>query len=119
MILGILAVTALANAQTASLSLGSGAGTPGSNVALNLALAAAGTQAAAVQWTVQYSTSEITGVSASIFGAGRSLEAVPTGRRQEHTAGANSDVRAPTRWLALRVLEPPEKAQRTDRNSPV
>jgi len=74
-ILGILAVTALANAQTASLSLGSGAGTPGSNVALNLALAAAGTQAAAVQWIVQYSTSEITGVSASIFGASRSLEA--------------------------------------------
>jgi len=71
-ILGIFAVTALANAQTGTLILGSGAGTPGSGVVLDLALATGGAQPTAVQWTLQYSPSDITSISASIGSAANS-----------------------------------------------
>src|SRR5579863_6756573 len=72
MILAVFAVVAIANAQTASLTLGSGAGAPGSNVTLNLTLAAGGTQPAALQWTLQYSPSDISGVTAAIGAAANS-----------------------------------------------
>ncbi len=67
--LSAVAVTAFANAQSASLMLGSGAGAPGSNVTLNLTLSAGGTQPAALQWTLQYSATDITSVTASIGAA--------------------------------------------------
>ncbi len=72
LILGIFAVATLANAQTASLTLGSGSGAPGGNVSLNLALSTGGTQPAALQWTLQYSSADITGVSGSIGAAANS-----------------------------------------------
>lgn len=76
-LLGIFAFAALAHAQTANLTLGSGAGAPGSSVALNLVLAAGGTQPTALQWTLQYSPTDISGVTASIgataTAAGKSL----------------------------------------------
>lgn len=72
MFLGVFAFTALADAQSASLVLGSAAGTPGSNVTVNLALSAGGSQAAALQWTLQYSSTDITGVSAAIGAAASS-----------------------------------------------
>ena len=48
-----------AAAQTAALSLASGTGSPGSVVTLNLSVSATSTQLAGLQWTVNYSTTDI------------------------------------------------------------
>lgn len=68
-ILGLAALltlgSMLAVAQTATLSLSSGSGQPGSVVTLNLTLTATTTQPTAVQWTLTYPTKDFSAITVS------------------------------------------------------
>src|SRR5438045_5421820 len=50
-------------AQGSSLTLASGAGAPGASVALNLNFQANGTQATGIQWTLNFSSTDISSVT--------------------------------------------------------
>ena len=50
-------------AQSTALSLSSGSGIPGSVAMLNLVLSVSGTQPAALQWTLNYSTSDFSAIA--------------------------------------------------------
>ena len=58
-----LLFASLGAAQTASLNLPSGSGSPGSVVTLNLSLTSTVAQPAALQWTANYATQDITSVN--------------------------------------------------------
>ncbi len=67
----ILASLAIA-AQTSSLSLSSGSGSPGSIVTLGLSLTAAGGQPESLQWTITYPTRDFSGLTVSAGAAASS-----------------------------------------------
>src|SRR5712692_7737253 len=58
-----LAIVTQASAQTASLTLSAGSGSPGGSVALNLPFHSNGSQATGIQWTLDYSSTDFSSVS--------------------------------------------------------
>lgn len=78
----LLLLPLYASGQSATLSLSSGSGAPGTVVTLELSLAAAGPQPAAIQWTLGYSPNDISAITVTISGAasvaGKSLSCNPT-----------------------------------------
>src|SRR3954469_8143657 len=77
------AAAVVAAGQSANLSLGSSATTPGGSVTLDLTLTASGSQPAGLQWAIQYSTADISSVAvsggATAAAAGKSLACNPGG----------------------------------------
>ena len=65
----LLLLTHVANAQTASLGLSPGTGSPGNVVNLTLSLASTVAQPAALQWTMSYATNDFSAIGVAVAGA--------------------------------------------------